>query len=178
MGENNTTDIVISNLKTIGINYEDLKADTKNWLENIEQVIQDKLKEINNCLTTLKDVSFDISAIAKDLHTSRQNLYSSRKGILKQYIEISTKDVPLTPFQQIDKFREDKSNLQEEIELLMIKDVKNELLLKQVDELKLALKTANERNYSNTETIMKLENEIMELKKKQTHSGNNEPIIY
>ena len=46
----------------------------------------------------------------------------------------------------------------------MIKDVKNELLLKQVDELKLALKTANERNDSNTDTIMRLENEIMELK--------------
>ena len=78
----------------------------------------------------------------------------------------------------IDKIREDKATLQEEIELLMIKDVKHELLLKQLDELKLALKTANERNDSNTETIMKLENEILVLKKKQTHSGNNKPIIY
>ena len=164
MGEHNTTDIVISNLKTIGINYDDLKVDTQVWLEDIEQVIQNKFEQINNCLETLKDISFDISAIAKDLHTSRQNLYSSRKGILKQYIEIATKDIPLTPFQMIDKLREEKSDLQEEIELLMIKDVKNELLLKQVDELKLALKTANERYDSNTETIMRLENEIMELK--------------
>ena len=178
MGEHNTTDIVISNLKTIGINYENLKADTKNWIEKIEQVIQDKLEKINNCLVTLKDVSFDISAIAKELNTSRQNLYSSRKGILKKYIEISTKDIPLTPFQIIDKLRKEKSDLQEEIELLMVKDVKNELLLKQVDELKLALKTVNERNDSNTETIMKLENELMKLKKKQTHSDNNEPVIY
>ena len=115
MGEHNTTDIVISNLKTIGINYDDLKVDTQVWLEDIEQVIQNKFEQINNCLETLKDISFDISAIAKDLHTSRQNLYSSRKGILKQYIEIATKDIPLTPFQMIDKLREEKSDLQEEI---------------------------------------------------------------
>ena len=178
MAEHNTTDIVICNLKTIGINYDDLKVDTQVWLEDIEQVIQNKLEQINNCLETLKDISFDISAIAKALHTSRQNLYSSRKGILKQYIEIATKDIPLTPFQMIDKLREEKSDLQEEIELLMIKDVKNELLLKQVDELRLALKTANERNDSNIETIIKLENEIIELKKKQTHFGHNNPIIY
>ena len=179
MGEHNTTDIVMSNLKTIGINYEQLKEDTQVWLEKIEQVIQDKKNQINKCLTTLKDVSFDLSSIAKALNTSRQNLYSSRKGILRQYIEIATKDVPTTPFQQIDKLREEKSNLQEDIELLMIKDVKNELLLKQVDELRLALKTANERNDTNTETIIKLENEIIELKKKLSISNyDDKPVIY
>ena len=110
MDERNTRGSVVLNLIKLNIRLEDLKMGAQDWLFKIDDLIHQRVQEANECIDKLKNISFDVSSIAKELHTSRQNLYNSYSGILKHYIEVATSDIPISPIKQIEKLREEKQD--------------------------------------------------------------------
>ena len=171
-----TTDPVKINLGKLNVDYRFLTKSTKYWLEKIEELIQSKIEVITSNLASLKSVSLDISSIAKELHTSRQNLYGGHNGVLKQYIELRGKDVPITPFQEIDKLREDKSLIEKDKSLLIVKDVKTEVLEYRLDEMAVRLDSAAKRHESDLNRITQLENELLKTQKELANLKGKQDI--
>ena len=161
----NTTELVKNNLGKINKEYNCLTNSTKYWLEKLEELIQTKIELIKTSLASLKSTSFDISSIAKDLNTSRQNIYSGHGGVLKEYIELRVKDMPITPFQEIDKLREEKAIIEADKQLLMVKDVKTGVLEYRLDEMTVRLDSAAKRHESDLIRISQLENELLKIKR-------------
>ena len=183
MDERNARDSVIRNLIKLNIRLDDLKKGAQYWLFKIDDLIYHRVQESNECIDKLKSISFDVSSIAKELHTSRQNLYNSYSGILKQYIEVATSDIPISPIKQIEKLREEKASLQQDKEKLMLKDLQTEILEKELDEITVKFANANKQHQADFERIMQLQNEVLELKKKlasvqQNKSTDKDLVIY
>ena len=177
-----TTELVMNNLGRINVDYRYLTKSTKYWLEIIEELIQAKIEIINSNIASLRSMSLDITSIAKELDTSRQNLYSGHNGVLKQYIEMRVKDMPTTPFQEIDKLREEKSLIETDKELLMVKDVKTEVLQYRLDEMAVRLDSAAKRHESDLNRISQLENELQKVQRElaslKSKQETNKQIIF
>ena len=177
-----TTEIIMNNLSKINVDYRYLTKSTKYWLGIIEELMQSKIELINSNITSLKSISLDISSIDKELHTSRQNLYSGHYGVLKQYIELRTKDMPTTPFQEIDKLREEKSLIETDKELLVAKDVKTEVLQYRLDDMAVRLDSAVKRHESDLNRISQLENELQKTQRElailKSKQDTNKQIIF
>ena len=182
METDNTRKRIVEKLSILNIRFEYLTKSTQFWLETIEELFQAKIELINTNITSLKSLSFDISSIAKELHTSRQNLYKSHDGVLKQYIELRLKDIPTTPFQEIERIKDEKNSLQRDKDLLILKDVKTEALLHQLDEMSIKLDNAAKKHEFDFKRISELESELLQTKKELANLKNkqdmNKQIIF
>ena len=90
--------------------------------------------------------------------------------------------MPITPFQEIDKLREEKSLIETDKELLMVKDVKTEVLQYRLDEMAVRLDSAAKRHEADLNRISQLENELLKTQRElailKSKQDTNKQIIY
>ena len=134
------TPIIKSNLERLGESYDSLKPYMIRHLESIERLIQDKSSSRDAAINIIKSTDFSLSAISKELNMSRTTLYNHEQ-LLKRYIEQSVEiSRSSDPYILISELKDEKSQLQTEIGLLMRRDLDMELLKQQNKQLKSELK--------------------------------------
>ena len=137
------TDFIKCNLSKLGESYDALKPFMIKHLENIECLIQEKNKIRDTAVETIKNTDYSLSSISKELNMSRTTLYNHEQ-LLKRYIELSVEASQASdPFITISNLRDEKSQLQEEIGLMMKRDLDIELLKNQNEQLKAEIKEKN-----------------------------------
>lgn len=114
-------------LEYIGEDYDYLKPFMQNYLDKVEEIIQDKEKCLNEALKIIKKSSYNVSEVSKQLGCSRTTLYNHNQ-LLKRYIEasivISNKNNPYVAY---DELKESRQKLQEQINLMENRDIDMEV---------------------------------------------------
>jgi len=137
------TNIIKSNLSKLGESYDALKPFMIRHLESIEGLIQEKNKVRDAAIETIKNTDYSLSSISKELNMSRTTLYNHEQ-LLKRYIELSVESSQLSdPYITISNLRDEKSQLQLEISLMMKRDLDTELLKNQNEQLTAELQEKN-----------------------------------
>lgn len=136
-------EIIVRKLEKIGESYDVLKPYMLKHLENIESLIQSKQNERNNALRTIKESTLTLSSISKELNMSRTTLYNHEQ-LLKRYIDYSIEESDNSdPYNIIANLKEEKSQLQSQIELMMKRDLDIELIKLENKQLKKELQEKN-----------------------------------
>ena len=136
-------EIIAQKLEKIGESYDVLKPYMLKHLENIESLIQSKQNERNNALRTIKESTLTLSSISKELNMSRTTLYNHEQ-LLKRYIDYSIEESDNSdPYNIIANLKEEKSQLQSQIELMMKRDLDIELIKLENKQLKKELQEKN-----------------------------------
>lgn len=150
------TDIIKQKLNEIGEDFDALKPFLIDYLEKIEDYIQTKEKMQTEGIKTIKDASFSISSISKELGCSRTTLYN-HNSLLKRYIEYSIELFNKeNPFIAYENLKNTKTELEKEIDLMEIRDINFELLKHENSMLQSTLKEKNQQ-------IERLESRVHEL---------------
>ena len=136
-------EIIVRKLEKIGESYDVLKPYMLKHLENIESLIQRKQNERNNALRMIKESTLTLSSISKELNMSRTTLYNHEQ-LLKRYIDYSIEESDNSdPYNIIANLKEEKSQLQSQIELMMKRDLDIELIKLENKQLKKELQEKN-----------------------------------
>lgn len=151
-----TVEIIRQNLSAIGEDYDSLKPFMKKWLEKVETAIQSRKSIQEEAVSTLKSVDYSVKAIAAEIGASRTTIYNHEQ-LLKRYIEQSTIVATMgDPLADISRLQSEKSILQEQISMLMDRDVDIEILKMQNRTLSTILEGKNAE-------IQRLEARVAEL---------------
>lgn len=136
-------DCIKEKIEAIGEDYDSLKPFMQEYLQKIEAIIAEKTQTKEAAINTLKTNSFSVSSISKELGCSRTTLYNHNQ-LLKRYIEHSM-DVfeQDNPFTLNDALSASKSRLQEQINLMIDRDISIEVLKQEKSELTKLLKEKN-----------------------------------
>lgn len=121
-------DIIKQKLAIINEDYDLLKPFMLNYLDKIEEIIQFKEKNLNEALEKIKESSYNVSDISKEVGCSRTTLYNHNQ-LLKRYIEasieLSNKNNPFTTYAELKKT---KHRLQKQVDLMENRDIDMEIL--------------------------------------------------
>ena len=136
-------DCIKEKIDAIGEDYDSLKPFMQEYLQKIETIIAEKAQIKENAINTLKTNSFSVSSISKELGCSRTTLYYHNQ-LLKRYIEYSM-DVfeQDNPFTLNNALSASKSRLQEQINLMIDRDISIEVLKQEKLELSKLLREKN-----------------------------------
>lgn len=136
-------DCIKEKIEAIGEDYDSLKPFMQEYLQKIEVIIAEKTQTKEAAINALKTNSFSVSSISKELGCSRTTLYNHNQ-LLKRYIEHSM-DVfeQDNPFTLNDVLSASKSRLQEQINLMIDRDISIEVLKQEKSELAKLLKEKN-----------------------------------
>ncbi|MCQ2013246.1 hypothetical protein LJE39_08740 [Clostridium butyricum] len=138
-----TTMLIKEKLLSIGEDYESLKPFMIEYLEKIESIISSKILIQEESLTTLKSNTFSVLSISKELKCSRTTLYNHNQ-LLKRYIEYSETLINQSnPFVNCDILRTNISDLHNQINKMIDRDISIEILKVENSEL---AKSLNDRN--------------------------------
>lgn len=168
--------IIKQKLTEIGEDYEALKPFMREHLYKVESFIQNKQKGQAGALTALRDSEYNVSEVAKSLDYSRTTLYNHNQ-LLKKYIEYSLElDSKNNPIRIAEEIKVSKQKLQEQVNLMMNRDVDFELLK---HENSVLVNTLKEKDRE----IERLKNRIQELssdlhKERSRQSKNTEVIKF
>lgn len=157
-------DCIKEKIEAIGEDYNSLKPFMQEYLQKIEAIIAEKTQTKEAAINTLKTNSFSVSSISKELGCSRTTLYNHNQ-LLKRYIEHSM-DVfeQDNPFTLNDALSASKSRLQEQINLMIDRDISIEVLKQEKSELIKLLKDKNKE-------VSRLQARVNELSS-QLHTTN------
>ena len=154
----------------MGVSYDSLKPRLKDYLIQIETVIEAKQNERKNAITTLQS-SFNLKSIADSTAISRTTYYNN--DILKKYIEHSLGIIDNeNPYELVDKLKKEKSMLQEQIDKYVSRDVDIQILKHEKKELALKVKEDTAEIQRLHERINRLSTENEALKSKNRKSMN------
>jgi len=134
--------IIITNLKKMGYNYDGLENKYKEYLIKIETSIQGIFKREQEAIELLSRSTVSIKGVSKDAGIARQTFYNV--PILSEYIGFNT-----TKFEKVDMseqkhLSDDKiKDLKEEIKLLHKRDVEFEEMKIDLEKLKKEIREKN-----------------------------------
>lgn len=115
-------------LAVMGESYDELKPFLQTYLQRIETITNEREKTRTEAIDVIKQSSFNVSDISKQLGCSRTTLYNHDQ-LLKRYIELSVEWYKKSdPFAILDNYRTELSKMQEQIALMENRDIDFELL--------------------------------------------------
>lgn len=119
--------IIKEKLANIGEDYDDLKPFMQEHLNKVEEFISNREKIKNEAIELIKNASYNISDVSKELGCSRTTLYNHNQ-LLKRYIEasvaISNKN---NPYILCEYLKESREKLQEQVSLMENRDIDIEI---------------------------------------------------
>ena len=120
-------------LAEMGVPYDSLKPKIKDYLNQIESVIEAKRTERSDAINALQG-SLNLKSIADATAISRTTYYNN--DILKKYIDHSLGKIDSeNPYEMIEKLKKDKVALQEQIDQFISRDVDIQILKHEKKEL-------------------------------------------
>ncbi|HEY5587754.1 MAG TPA: hypothetical protein VIK86_02225 [Candidatus Paceibacterota bacterium] len=139
-------EIINQKLESMGEDYGSLKPFMQEYLTNIEGLISEKTKIQERAIETLKNNTFSISSISKELGCARTTLYNHNQ-FLKRYIESSeTIFNKSNPYVAYDNLKVSNGKLQEQISLMEDRDIVTEILKQENAEINKMLKESKIEN--------------------------------
>jgi len=137
--------IIKQNLIEMGENYESLKPFIKDYLIKIETIITTKKAIQNESLKEIKNNSFSVSLISKELGCSRTTLYNHNQ-LLKRYIEFSESLFNQgNPFISYEDLKASVKKLKDQISLMEDRDIHTEILKQEKSQMVNMLKEKNKQ---------------------------------
>lgn len=168
-------------LDALGIEYDMLPKKMQEYLYRIESIISDKTAIKKEGLQMIKNTTFNLNSIADTMKISRTTLYNNKT--LELYIKYS-KEVfdQEDPYTAIDRLKVSISELENQVNDMISRDIEYELIKHQVTTLNLELtkkeKTCKDvlerRNILSAENT-KLKAELRELKR-TLEKESTEPV--
>lgn len=132
--ENN--EFIISHLSSIGEDYYTMKPFMKSWLEKVTNAMLETHQRQLDAEAELKSIDYSCKGIASSLGISRTTLYNHGQ-LLKRYIEhVSASFTLSNPYYKLNSVASEKSLLQDKLTLMMERDIDNELLKAENEQLK------------------------------------------
>ncbi|GMQ65144.1 HTH domain-containing protein [Vallitalea maricola] len=153
-------EIIKQKLVEMGEDYESLKPFMKGYLKKAETIITNKTIIQTESLNLIKNNSFSISSISKELGCSRTTLYNHNQ-LLKRYIEFSKIIFSRSnPFIAYESLKASKAKLQEQINLMEYRDITIEILKQEKSELAKMLKEKNKESERLQARVNELSSEL------------------
>jgi hypothetical protein len=152
-------------LDELGIDYNSLKSKEKKHLINIENSLTNTEEKYISLIQSLKDNKPSISSVAEGACiSSRQTIYNN--PILKTYITTRVNQVTGNdPFYEIERLKNKIQELNEQINLMMNRDIDTEILRHEVKNLKKQIKDRDNSIILLEEQSKEMNCEIVSLKK-------------
>lgn len=149
----------------LGIDYNNLKSNTKKHLINIESSITNTELTYDKLLNNLKDNKVTLTSVAEDAKiNSRQTLYNNKE--LKAYIDLRMLQVnELNPYHQIDELKAKIDKLNEKLDLMVKRDIDTEILRNENEVLSNQIKNKDMQITRMHEQQTNMELKITELRK-------------
>lgn len=151
------------------LNVQSELVEPKNWehLRKIESVINEAFVSQEDFMKGMKKIRPSKNNIASRASIARQTIYNNE--LLIKYIEYRINEYnELDPFKKNEKFLERISVLENQIKLMIERDVKEELMRRKIDLLEMELKEAKKEK-------KELQEKYNNLKFKNHNEQNQKP---
>lgn len=148
----------------IGIELKSLSKSQKDYLYKIENVLIQSTNNINAMLNNLQNELVSIVSLCKKAGISRKTIYNNE--FLKIYIDFSIKEQGLLhPHNQIHELKDQILEKQETINKMILRDITQERLKKELEDLHDENKRLRNENQLLSEDIQNLRKQNQEYKR-------------
>lgn len=135
--------IIREKLAAIDVEFDMLKQFQKDYLYQIEDIIQKKDQILQEIPCLIKSSIYSIKSISQEIGMARTTFYNY-SGLLQRYVEYSlTKSEKINPYKEIEKLKQTVQELKSKIFLLETRDIDVLLLKKENKQLKSTIKEKN-----------------------------------
>ncbi|KEI87334.1 hypothetical protein N492_10070 [Clostridium botulinum B2 267] len=164
MDEKELIETIKRKLNFIRMSYDSLTPSQQQYILKIEQEVSISMKNMKLFLEKLKDQNFTIASLSKKVAISRKTIYNN--DFLKNYIELSIKEQEdINPYVIISDVKKQNYNLQEIVDPMVLKDITQERLRKEIDELLVESQRLKQEYQIIYEENILLKKELQEYKK-------------
>ena len=158
--------IIKKKLHQIGEDYNSQKQFIKDWLNKVEEYIEENESSYASGVALIKGSKYSVKSVADKLGCSRTTLYNYDQ-LLKRYIELSISLSGYDYCMQAKALKDEVSRLKNIIKKMEIRDVELERQKYENKQLMEKLKAANADNEKLISRIAKISNENRGFKERE-----------